>query len=161
MARFTVNMTLEANLTLKPPARRGPVRSGTIGRLRAGGAVRYLAGDGVVAVTAVVRADTAAEAARQVARLVEQDQVHHGLGPVRVVSWTAVRSVPVLAGLGRRRSERYGSTIRGWDEGWDEDDGDDGDGTAGVREPRRPRPSPGAMSAEIDVPREVWGRFPA
>jgi len=158
MARFTVNMTLEANLTLKAPARRGPVRSGTIARLRTGGAVRYLAGDGVVAVTAVVRADTAAEAARQVARLVEQDRVHHGLGPVRVVSWTAVRSVPVLAGLGRRRSERYGSNIWGWDEG---DEGDDGDGTAGVREPRRPRPSPGAMSAEIDVPREVWGRFPA
>jgi len=144
MARFTVHMTFEA------PSRRGPVRTAGVARLPRSGSVRYVAGEGLVAVTAVVRADTAAEAARQVREVVERDQAHHGFGPVRLLSWTTVRSVPALAGLGRRR--RGG--IEWWDAGGagSEDDGDEG-GTAGVREPRRPRPSPGSLSAELEEPR--------
>ena len=142
MAKFTVTMTFEA------PARRGPVRSSGLARMPGSGSVRYLAGDGVIAVTGVVRADTAAEAAQDVCRLVERDQAHHGFGPVRLVSWTATRLVPAFAGPGRRRSTRF----RGGPETWT--DGDEGGGTAGVREPRRPRPSPGSMSAALDPPND-------
>ncbi len=39
---------------------------------------------------------------------------------------------------------------------WDRREGPDlDDGTAGVREPRRPRPSPSSMSAALPVPREL------
>jgi len=149
MPRFTVQMTLAA------PGRSGPVRGGHVVRLPRSGSVRYLAGDGVIAVTATVRAQTAGEAAADVRCAVERDQARHGKGPVRVLSWTATRQVPVLAGVGRRRHTRF----RGGPESWT--DGDEGGGTAGVREPRRPGPTPGSMSAALDPPRELWGRFPA
>ena len=139
MAKFTVTMTFEA------PARRGPVRSSGLARMPGSGSVRYLAGDGVIAVTGVVRADTAAEAAQDVCRLVERDQAHHGFGPVRLVSWTATRSVRVFAGL---RRDRW----RGGPLSWDDDDGWDDGGTAGVREPRRPSPAPGSLSAAAEPP---------
>jgi hypothetical protein len=83
---------------------------------------------------------------------VEREESMRGRGPVRVLSWTATRSVPVLAGLGRRRRRWSGTEWSGWD--------DEG-GTAGVREPRRPKPSPGALSAALDPPQETEGRFPA
>jgi hypothetical protein len=149
MVRFTVQMTLAA------PARCGPVRSGHVTRLPRSGSVRYLAGDGVIAATATVRAETAGEAAADVRGAVERDQARQGNGPVRVLSWTATRHVPVLAAVGRRRHTRF----RGGPESWDE--GDEGGGTAGVREPRRPGPAPGSMSAALDPPQELWGRFPA
>jgi len=145
MPRFAVQMTFAA------PARSGPVRHGHLARLPRAGGVRYLAGDGVIAATATVRADTAAEAAADVRRTVERDQARRGGGPVRVLSWTATRQVPVLAGPGRRRDTRF----RGGPSSWSDGDGDEGDGTAGVREPRRPGPAPGAMSAALDPPREL------
>jgi hypothetical protein len=150
MPRFTVQMTLAA------PSRSGPVRGGHVARLARAGSVRYLAGDGVIAVTATVRAETAAEAAADVRCAVERDQARSGNGPVRVLSWTATRQVPVLAGLGRGRNTRF----RGGPASWTDGDGDEGGGTAGVREPRRPGPAPGAMSAALDPPQELWGRFP-
>lgn len=140
MPRFTVQMTLAV------PARPGPVHGGSVTRRPGAGTVRYLVGDGTVAVIAVVRAETAGEAAADVLHVVERDQVCAGNGPVRLVSWTATRHVPVFAGPGRRRNTRF----RGGPETWT--DGDDGGGTAGVREPRRPRPSPGSTSAALDPP---------
>jgi hypothetical protein len=138
MARFTVQMTFEA------PALPARPSAGTLARPRSGSA-RYVAGDGMVAVTAVLRADTATEAAREIEDLVERRAAALGFGKVRVLSWTATRSVPVLAG--RRRA--------GGVESWLREDGEDGDdGTAGVREPRRPKPSPGTMSAALDLPHD-------
>jgi hypothetical protein len=139
MARFTVQMTFEA------PAVTSPAIDGTVVRLPRSGSVRYLACDGLVAVTAVLRADTATEAAREVENIVERRAAALGFGKVRAQSWTAHRSVPALAGLRRGR----GGT-EWWLRG---EDGDDG-GTAGVREPRRPKPSPGTMSAARDLPHE-------
>jgi hypothetical protein len=75
---------------------------------------------------------------------------------VRLLSWTATRHVPVLAGLARRRGSYAGGPVT-WADGGE--DGDEG-GTAGVREPRRPTPSPGTMSAAAEPPQELWGRFP-
>jgi hypothetical protein len=148
MARFTVQMTFDAP-TLAPPG-----RGGTIVRLPRSGDVRYVAGDGMVAVTAVLRADTATEAARDVEDAVRRRAGQLGFGPLRTLSWTATRSVPVLAGLRRRRGVEWSAADDGtgrWPD--DGEDGEDG-GTAGVREPRRPKPSPGAMSAELEIPHE-------
>jgi hypothetical protein len=151
-------------MTLAAPARSGPVVDSNVLRMPRSGSARYLAGDGAIAVTATVRAETAAAAAADVCRAVERDQARRGNGPVRVLSWTATRQVPVLAGLGRRRRHVFGGPgPADWADG-DGDDGDGGDGgdggTAGVREPRRPGPAPGSMSAALDPPREMWGRFP-
>ena len=147
MAKFSVQMTFAA------PAQRVPRYRQARVALPRGGTARYVVGDGTIAVTAVVRADSAADAALQLCRAVEREEQTHGRGPVRPLSWTATRSVPVLAGLGRRRLRWSGGA---WGDGWDDDDG----GTAGVREPRRPRPSPGALSAALEPPQETWGRFP-
>ena len=142
MARFTVQMTFDA------PALTPPSRSGTLARLPRAGSIRYVAGDGMVAVTGVLRADTATEAAAEVRVALERRAGALGLGAVRPLSWTATRSVPALAGLRRRRGVEW----------WHESDGgggeDDGGGTAGVREPRRPKPSPGTLSAEAELPHE-------
>jgi hypothetical protein len=147
MARFSLQMSFSV-----PPQQKLPYTQ-VMSRV-AGGSVRYTAGDGIIAVTAVVRAESAAAAALQVCRLIEREEAHRGRGPVRLVSWTATRSVPVFAGLGRRTQRFAGEGPRWDDEG-------DGDGTAGVREPRRPHPSPGTMSAALEPPHDVWGRFPA
>lgn len=147
MARFSVQMTFEA------PAQRTPSPQQVTILLPRGGTVRYVVGDGTIAVTAVVRADCAPDAAMRLCRAVEREESMRGRGPVRLASWTAMRSVPVLAGRGRRRQRFTGGGF-GWDDG-------DGDGTAGVREPRRPNPSPGTMSAALDEPKDLWGRFPA
>ena len=146
MAKFHVHMTFAA------PTQRDP-RPRQTARLRHGGMAGYLASDGTIAATARVRAESAADAARLLCEAVEREESMHGRGPVWPLSWTATRSVPVFAGLGRRR--RWG-----WSGGAGDDWGDDDGGTAGVREPRRPRPSPGALSATLEPPRETWGRFP-
>jgi hypothetical protein len=146
MARFSVQMTFAAPKERAP----SPYRKASV-LLPRGGTAHYVLGDGRIAVTAVVREESAAAAALRLCRAVEREESLRGRGPVRVLSWTARRSVPVLAGLGRRRQQ--------WSGGEWPDDGDDG-GTAGVREPRRPRPSPGSMTAALAPPEEPWGRFP-
>ena len=151
MARFSVQMTFAA------PTQRGS-RHGRARILLKGGTADYVAGDGTIAVTGAVRDESAAAAALQLCQAVEREASMRAHGPVRLLSWTATRSVPVFAGLGRRRRQQWSGGGR--DGGWGED-GDEGGGTAGVREPRRPRPSPGSMSAELEPPHETWGRFPA
>jgi hypothetical protein len=147
MARFSVQMTFET------PAQRTPSPQ-QVTMVLSRGTARYVVGDGTIAVTAVVRAECAPEAALRLSRAMEREERLRGRGPVRLASWTAMRSVPVLAGRGRR--QRFSGGGFGWDDG----EGD-GDGTAGVREPRRPKPSPGTMSAALDEPKDLWGRFPA
>ncbi|MEI2731516.1 MAG: hypothetical protein V9G08_05845 [Dermatophilaceae bacterium] len=64
---------------------------------------------------------------------------------VRRVGKTKVFATEASGGASREL--RY---YRGGPEGPDLDDG-----TAGVREPRRPRPSPSSMSAALPLPREL------
>lgn len=133
MAKYTVLMTFEA-----PGLRAGLERKHT--------SMRLLASDGRVAVTAAgVRADTPSEAAMQVTTEVSR-RLGKSAGPLKLASWRADRE-RVLAGvLGRRSNPVLGQGS--WIEGPDEDEG----GSAGVREPRRPKPGPGSMSMEADLP---------
>src|SRR5690348_5932696 len=107
MARFSVQMTFEA------PWKRSLASEPAMARLPGGGSVSWDAGGGLFAVAAVVRADTAAEAALQLATVVERREASRGRGPVRVVAWRATRSMPVLAGRGRRRSWSGGGRPEG------------------------------------------------
>ncbi len=147
MARYVVNMTFEVAA--------GSGRHGGAG-LRAGvlpgrGSIRYIAGGGTLAVTAVVRSESAVDAALDVADRARAQWTRDGSGPIRMVSWTAHRE-RALAGLGRRRGPSGSSWL---------DDGppDEGGGLAGVREPRRPNPPPSTLSAARDVPRREDGRL--
>jgi hypothetical protein len=139
MSRYTVHMTFQA------PAQRGPYGGDRLaeGRLATGrGTVRYVAADGTLAVVGSVRGESPVDAARIVQRKAEADWVIFGVGPVRMVNWSATRE-RVLVGT------RGGSTTR-----WSAGPGgppDDG-GLAGVREPRRPRTPPGTTSAALDPP---------
>jgi hypothetical protein len=105
------------------------------------GSMRLLGGDGSLAVSAGVRADSPSEAAMIVARAV-YDRWPKQRGPVQLSSWTAHRA---RALFGRR-------SALPWDTIWPFDDGGDEGGSAGVREPRRPLPGPGSLHAARDLP---------
>lgn len=141
MARYVVHMTFE--VAAQSGSYRGAgLRSGILpGR----GSIRFIAGHGTLAVTAIVRAESPVDAASDVATRARVEWMRHGTGPICMVSWRAHRE-RAFAGLGRGR----GSSGSGWPDGGPPDDGGD---LAGVREPRRPNPSPGTLSATVDVPR--------
>lgn len=145
MAKYTVLMTFEvpglsAAFEQKPTQRRG---------------IRLLASDGMLAVTAAgVRAETASEAAMQVTTEVGRLWGKQS-GPLKLASWRADRE-RVLIGARRSRPD----SVQGhgpWPDGfpgsasgdWPDEEGG---GSAGVREPRRPKPGPGSMSMEAELP---------
>jgi hypothetical protein len=148
MARYTVLMTFEVS---------GPQAALTQKSTLGGrGSIRMLAADGTLAVSAAgVRAETGSEAAMQIATEVGR-RWGKGRGPLRLSSWRANRE-RVLVGVRRRRPD----SVQGfgpWPDGfpgsdssdWPDDEG--GDGSAGVREPRRPKPGPGSLSMEAELP---------
>ncbi len=139
MATYQVMMTLEV------PQLRLP-RAWEITLPAARGRLRIYAEAGRLAVTAAVREESPADAAIVVAGAVV-NQWDKSDGPIKVVSWTAHRD-RAFAGIGRRRSPVTSSRLRG-----DREGPDDEGGSAGVREPRRPLPGPGSMSAEQELPR--------
>jgi hypothetical protein len=141
MATYQVMMTLEVPQLRLPrtweielPGRRAHLRVyGSAGRL---------------AVNATVREEAPGDAAIVVAQAV-MGEWKKSDGPIKVLKWTAHRS-RVFAGLGRH-PESFTSSHRPW--GWHEGPDDEG-GSAGVREPRRPLPGPGSMSAALELPRD-------
>ena len=139
MARYTVHMTFEVP-GLPAPLKISQRLPGRVGSMR------MLGADGLLAVQASrVQAESPADAAMIVVKSVN-DRWYKGLGPLKMISWTAHRE-RVLAGFRGRRSGSVAGS--GWD--WP-DQGDDGDGSAGVREPRRPLPGPGSLHAARDLP---------
>ncbi len=135
MAKYTVQMTFE---TLGQRSR-SKFTQRLPGRVSS---MQLIGGDGLLAVSASrVSAESPTEAAMIVMKAV-RDTWSKSRGPVKMRSWT-VHQERVL--LGTRR--RPGSTLSGW---WNGDDGDEG-GSAGVREPRRPLPGPGSLHAARDL----------
>jgi len=151
MARYTVLMTFEtpglrASFERKHSLR-GPASS-----------IRMLASEGRLAVTAAgVRSDSPADAALKVATEVGRFWAKTD-GPLKVASWRADRERVLIGGRRRRGDVAFGTSP--WPEGFPpgssgwpgDDEGDAGDGSAGVREPRRPKPGPGSMSMEAELP---------
>jgi hypothetical protein len=74
---------------------------------------------------------------------------------VRPLTPVARVSAGLRSGLRTVRTARRGGveTLREWP--FDHPDDPDDGGLAGVREPRRPKPGPGHMSAALDEPREL------
>jgi len=133
MARYKVQMTFET------PGLRTPLK--VTHRLPGRAAsMRWLGGDGTLAVTARVPAETAADAAMAVVSAVQVRWRKH-LGTLQMRSWTAHRERVLLGGRGAGT---------GWIAG--NDDRPDEGGSAGVREPRRPLPGPGSLHAALDLP---------
>ena len=114
--------------------------------------LRVYGGSGRLAVQGTVREDSPADAAMAVVLAVNSGWDKKE-GPIKLVSWSVHRS-RVFAGLGRHPHTRSSSSLpgRGWY--WDNGEGPDEGGSAGVREPRRPLPGPGSMSAELEIRRE-------
>ena len=156
MPRYIVHMTFEA------PGLMEPVQASSHGGLLPGRGFRHLAGrDGRAFVLASVRAGSPADAAAEIVTWAQREWVHVGHGPLRMIGWTASPDVARVGAMpfSRRRSQGFRPGHGGRSDGDWPDDGFWG-GLAGVREPRRPPPSPGAMSAALDVPREWEHRGP-
>jgi hypothetical protein len=137
MARYTVQMTFET------PGSRAPVRT-TI-HLSPRSSLRLIGAAATLAVTGAVQADSPADAAMQVTSAVGR-RWSKSQGSLRLLSWRAHRDRMLF---GRRGGWTAGGGM--FPEGWN-DDGDGG-GSAGVREPRRPLPGPGSLSAALEEPR--------
>ena len=139
MARYTVQ------ITFKVAGLRRPVEKVVHGLPGRRPSVRLYGSEGMLAATGAVHEDSPADAAMAVAREVGR-QWSKADGPLQLVAWTAHRE-RALALLGRRE-RGVGGTSLIWDDG--DDPGEEGG--AGVREPRRPLPGPGSMSAALDLP---------
>ena len=145
MARYTVLITFEAPGLKASFDRRLTLRRGV------GSPIRMLAADGMLAVTASgVRADTPSEAAGQVTEKVAREwaKTH---GQLKMASWRADRERVLVGGL-RRRAQSVQGDGPGPDGWFGEGEGPDAGGSAGVREPRRPKPGPGSMSMQAELP---------
>jgi hypothetical protein len=143
MAAYQVMMTFEV------PQLRSP-REWEIRLPRFQRHLRIYGANGLLSVTGTVREDSPADAAITVATVIMR-QWDKSEGPIKVASWTAHRE-RAFAGVGRR-SGGVSSEGLGLRRLWD-DEGPDEGGSAGVREPRRPLPGPGSMSAALELPRD-------
>jgi hypothetical protein len=141
MPRFTVQITFET------PGLQGEIKaSHSLPGL--GAHMQMLASGGLLAVSAVVRAHSAADAAMTVSTEVGQ-RWSKADGPLKLLNWKAYRE-RVFAGRSAG-SGAGGGLLFNSDTFFPRDDDDEG-GTAGVREPRRPLPGPGSLSAALDLP---------
>jgi hypothetical protein len=141
MSRYHVQITFEA------PGLRSSMMQKTHSLPGRGASMRMYGSEGMLAVSAVVHAESPADAAMAVTREVGKHWTK-AAGPLRLISWRAHRERS-LAGLGRRGSGSWGASLP-WDGGSGPDD--EGGGLAGVREPRRPLPGPGSLHAALDLP---------
>jgi hypothetical protein len=148
MPRYTVQITFEA------PALRGEINSShSLPGL--GAHLQLLASGGLLAVSAVVRADSAADAAMTVATEVGRRWSKTD-GALKLLAWKAYRE-RVFAGRSASQAGGGGGLLFSSDEWFPHDDNGDDElgGTAGVREPRRPTPGPGSLSAALEVVPEL------